>query len=139
MPPIDWTTGLLIAAGVYALASAVSFVLYGWDKLLARFRGLSDRMGGRVPEAVLHEVDLLGGWPGGRLGQRTWRHKTQKDSFARAYRLTVIGNGLVAAAAIGFALTAWHAGIKLAAMAATLIVVRFTVAGVIRRWRRRSR
>ena len=26
-------------------------------------------------------MELLGGWAGGWLGQRVWRHKTQKTSY----------------------------------------------------------
>jgi len=35
----------------------------------------------RIPESTLHLAELLGGWPGGFLGQRVFRHKTSKVSY----------------------------------------------------------
>lgn len=35
----------------------------------------------RIPESTLHLAELLGGWPGGFLGQRVFRHKTSKISY----------------------------------------------------------
>jgi uncharacterized membrane protein YsdA (DUF1294 family) len=34
-----------------------------------------------VPEAALHWLALLGGFPGGWLGRSLFRHKTQKGIF----------------------------------------------------------
>ncbi|MFK7960401.1 MAG: DUF1294 domain-containing protein [Phycisphaerales bacterium] len=139
MPPIEWnlTTGLLLAAGWYVLTSIASFLLYGWDKLLARFSGLSSRVGGRIPESVLHEVDLLGGWPGGLAGRSTWRHKTHKASFVRTFRWTVAGNLTVASAATGIAaFAAWGWQVKIGACVAVAMVVRFVVGWIRIRSRR---
>jgi len=60
---------------VYAVASLVTFAAYGFDKRRARLGGR------RTPEARLHLLELCGGWPGALLGQRVFRHKTQKVSF----------------------------------------------------------
>ena len=51
----------------------------------------------RVPEAHLHLLSLLGGWPGAILAQQKLRHKTVKRSFRFVFWITVILNvaGLV--------------------------------------------
>lgn len=60
---------------IYGLASAVTFVLYAYDKQQARHGRW------RTPEKVLHGVELLGGWPGALVAQQVFRHKTRKVSF----------------------------------------------------------
>ncbi len=72
--------------GFYALMSVLSFSLYGLDKR-ASVRG-----GWRTPEARLHLVELLGGWPGALLAQRVFRHKTRKTSFQVVFYLAVAAN-----------------------------------------------
>ncbi|MEL6104680.1 MAG: DUF1294 domain-containing protein [Planctomycetota bacterium] len=69
-------------AAIVAIASCISFLAYGWDK----FRAKRDRS--RVPEKTLHLIDLVGGWPGGLLARRTFRHKTVKRSFVIVFWLT---------------------------------------------------
>ncbi len=64
-----------MAAAWYGAWSAVSAALYGWDKRAA------SRGAWRVPERMLHGVDALGGWPGGAMARRVFRHKTRKASF----------------------------------------------------------
>jgi len=73
----------------YSLGSLLSFVFYGYDKTCAQ-RGLW-----RVRENLLHVVDFLGGWPGGYLAQRWFRHKTHKTSFQLIYWITVVSHNLV--------------------------------------------
>ena len=70
--------------------SLVAFALYGWDKRQAKL----DRW--RVPEKTLHSVSLFGGWPGALLGQRVFRHKTQKKPFQIMFWLTAMANIAVA-------------------------------------------
>lgn len=60
---------------VYLLASVLAFGLYWHDKRSAMRRDW------RTPEARLHLVELLGGWPGALLAQQLLRHKTRKLSF----------------------------------------------------------
>lgn len=55
--------------------SVVAFLFYGWDKHQAKNDGW------RVPEKRLHALAFLGGWPGAMLGQKFFRHKTQKNDF----------------------------------------------------------
>jgi uncharacterized membrane protein YsdA (DUF1294 family) len=59
----------------YAVAGALTFALFGWDKHQAR------RGGRRVPEARLHALALAGGFAGAWLGMLAFRHKTRKPAF----------------------------------------------------------
>jgi len=71
---------------VIAVLSLLSYLQYGHDKNLAR------RHAFRTPEARLHFIDLLGGWPGGWLAQRRYRHKLSKPSFMAAFYVTAFLN-----------------------------------------------
>lgn len=71
---------------IVAVLSLITFLAYGWDKRCAT------RASRRIPEQSLHFLALLGGWPGALLGQRQFRHKTQKFSFRIVFWLTVILN-----------------------------------------------
>lgn len=73
MPNVLIMLGLI--AGVSAIASVASIGLYWFDKKLARNGGR------RVPESRLLGVDAVGGWPGGAMARRWFRHKTHKPSF----------------------------------------------------------
>lgn len=66
---------VLAAVTIYALMSAITFVVYALDKSRAA------RGGWRVREANLHALALLGGWPGALLAQQTFRHKRRKVGF----------------------------------------------------------
>lgn len=80
--------------------SAISFVLYGTDKLLA----IRDKR--RIPERVLNFFAWCGGWPGAIFGQETFRHKTQKASFRLRFWIIVC----VHLAVIVFSLYLWWNG-----------------------------
>lgn len=75
-----------IVAMVMLGASALSFVLYAMDKSAA------EKGQYRVPEANLHLVALVGGWPGALIAQQGFRHKTRKASFQRLFWGTVLIN-----------------------------------------------
>ena len=77
-------TGVVVYLIVVAVMSLVCFIAYGIDKRRA-VRG-----GRRVPERTLHAMALCGGWPGAILGQRQFRHKTQKVSFRIVFWLVVV-------------------------------------------------
>ena len=77
---------LLIWLGV---TSALAFVLFGWDKLLAKAHRR------RIPEAALLGCALMGGSAGGLLGMAVFHHKTRKPLFRFALPL-----GLCALAAL---------------------------------------
>jgi len=55
--------------------SIVTFFFYRFDK--RRSKSPAER----VPEAVLHGLSLIGGFPGGWLGRSYYRHKTLHPSF----------------------------------------------------------
>lgn len=71
-------------AAWYAALSLLTMAVYGWDKLCAM------RNWRRVPEARLHLLALLGGWPGAAVAQQLFRHKSEKQSFRVVYALTVV-------------------------------------------------
>jgi uncharacterized membrane protein YsdA (DUF1294 family)/cold shock CspA family protein len=60
---------------LYFVASLIGFVSITLDKRFAQ-----EKMW-RIPEATLHLIEILGGWPGSGLAQQIMRHKTQKGSY----------------------------------------------------------
>jgi uncharacterized membrane protein YsdA (DUF1294 family)/cold shock CspA family protein len=66
------------------LINVICYWFYSQDKEAAQ---LGNR---RVPEQTLHVLSFLGGWPAAWLAQQKLRHKTQKTSFLKIYRLTII-------------------------------------------------
>lgn len=73
-----------IPASAYAVMSLLAFFLYWHDKNRARNDGW------RMPEKVLHGVELLGGWPGALLAQQRFRHKTRKLSYQTVFWMIVL-------------------------------------------------
>jgi uncharacterized membrane protein YsdA (DUF1294 family) len=91
----DTSTQLLLGVGLLlGLANGLSLLSFGIDK------GRAARNERRIPEAFLLKLAFLGGWPGAKLGQRVFRHKTQKQPFRT--RLNLIGAFQVACVAVGF-------------------------------------
>jgi uncharacterized membrane protein YsdA (DUF1294 family) len=85
------TVAYLIVVGVMSI---VCFLAYGLDKRQA-ING-----GRRVSERTLHLLAFLGGWPGALLGQRHFRHKTQKVKFRIVFWIVVVLHvGIVGAVA----------------------------------------
>ena len=74
----------------------LTFVAYALDKHAAR------RGGRRTPEAHLHLLELLGGWPAAALAQQVLRHKRAKPDYRRAFA-AMIALHLLALAAWTFA------------------------------------
>ena len=70
MGRISWIVPL-----AYAAMSLLLFCIYAFDKSAAMNRR------SRTPEATLHWLSLLGGWPGALVGQSLFRHKTTKASY----------------------------------------------------------
>ena len=64
--------------------SVVAFLSHGRDKWAAR-HGRA-----RTPEARLHILELIGGWPGAGLGMLVFRHKTRKPSYLIVYWAIVV-------------------------------------------------
>lgn len=68
----------------FLLANVLTLVIYGIDKLAAR------KAWRRVPESTLLVFGVVGGWPGAIVGQRLFRHKTQKQPFKTYFIFSVI-------------------------------------------------
>ena len=83
---------------VVGILSLAAFVAYGFDKRRAQASGR------RVPEKTLYLLALFGGWPGGLLGQKIFRHKTQKFGFRVVFWLCVT----LHLAAVSGAIYLWH-------------------------------
>src|SRR5437870_5866348 len=82
---------------VVAVMSLVCFIAYGLDKRQAANGGR------RVSERTLHLMAFLGGWPGALLGQRQFRHKTQKVTFRIVFWMVVMAHvGVAGAVAYAF-------------------------------------
>lgn len=79
-----WIPLPLVAA--YAIASLLAWLMYRSDKVAAQ----CERQ--RTPEATLHLVGLLGGWPGAVIAQQLFRHKTIKQPFQAVFWCTVVLN-----------------------------------------------
>lgn len=65
---------IVAALVVCSIMSMIALVMMWRDKRAAM-------RGSARPEAMLHTLGLLGGWPGVLLGQRMFRHKSRKLSF----------------------------------------------------------
>ena len=59
----------------YVGMSVVAFIAYAVDKRRSK------KGGWRTPEATLHWIEFLGGWPGAVPAQLLFRHKTRKSVF----------------------------------------------------------
>lgn len=69
----------------YALTiSLITYAAYASDKRRARTRAW------RIPEAHLHMLELLGGWPGAWLAQHDLRHKCSKGSYQFIFLLIIL-------------------------------------------------
>jgi uncharacterized membrane protein YsdA (DUF1294 family)/cold shock CspA family protein len=71
---------------LYYGASLITYGVYAGDKRAAQ------NARRRTPEATLHLMSLVGGWPGALIAQVLLRHKTRKPSFLIGYWFTVIIN-----------------------------------------------
>ena len=60
---------------IYLVASLLTLGAFAFDKRRAR---LGRR---RVPEATLHALELVGGWPGALVAMQLVRHKRRKPSY----------------------------------------------------------
>jgi uncharacterized membrane protein YsdA (DUF1294 family)/cold shock CspA family protein len=79
----------LVALGAYVVAAPITFLVYARDKAAAQ----NNRW--RTPEAHLHLLALIGGWPGALLAQRVLRHKSSKQPFRAVFWATVALNSAV--------------------------------------------
>lgn len=78
-------------AGIYAVfMSALTYWVYAKDKRRA------EEGEWRIPEAHLHLLELIGGWPGAFLAQRRLRHKCTKRSYLAVFWMIVLLHQVVA-------------------------------------------
>jgi uncharacterized membrane protein YsdA (DUF1294 family) len=84
LKPAHLSTFDTLAAVWFGILNAASFLAFGCDK----WKASCGRW--RVPEFSLLLLALLGGWPGGWLGMKVFKHKTAKPSFQLKYVLAVI-------------------------------------------------
>ena len=61
-----------------------SLIVFGFDKWRAAGAGR------RIPEMTLVLLGALGGWPGGIIGMKWFRHKTAKWTFQLKYGLALL-------------------------------------------------
>lgn len=89
MQVLTWIDWRLLASGLLLL-SLITFLAYRSDKRRAETGEW------RIPESMLHLAELIGGWPGAFLGQRSFRHKTSKISYQLVFWSIVLIHQLVA-------------------------------------------
>jgi uncharacterized membrane protein YsdA (DUF1294 family) len=79
-----------VAAGYALLVNGATYLVYASDKTRAQ------QGAWRVPETVLHSLELMGGWPGAFVAQRRLRHKCVKLPYQVAFWLIVAVHEYVA-------------------------------------------
>ncbi|MFO1488444.1 MAG: DUF1294 domain-containing protein [Verrucomicrobiota bacterium] len=89
---LPWVAGWLLGMNL------LTYGTYALDKSRA------ERGGWRIPEAQLHLLELLGGWPGAFLAQQRLRHKCSKPRFLMVFWGIVL---LYQAAALEALLDGW--------------------------------
>jgi uncharacterized membrane protein YsdA (DUF1294 family) len=90
---IDSTIWWAVFAGWVSVLSVMAFAMHAFDKQAA-IRGRR-----RIPEARLHLVEILGGWPGALLAMTLLRHKVRKGPYVFAF-LAIVGLWIVSFIAI---------------------------------------
>ncbi len=74
-----------IAVAVWlSIFNVLALLLFGLDKWR------SGKSRSRISEIKLVLLGALGGWPGGLLGMRLFRHKTHKWTFQLKYALALV-------------------------------------------------
>lgn len=68
----------------FAAFNFATFLAFGFDK------GRAGRQKRRIPEVTLALLGALGGWPGGLLAMKLFRHKTLKRTFQIKYALALV-------------------------------------------------
>lgn len=71
--------------GFFLLGSSAAYLLCALDKILAMHRKF------RIPENLLHFLEVFGGWPGSFLAQHRYRHKVKKTGYQIIFWLIVAG------------------------------------------------
>lgn len=74
---------------VYGIVSVLTFLVYALDKAIAVNNRGKASGNTRVPESVLHLLEIFGGFPGALLGQILCRHKSVKTPYQIVFWLIV--------------------------------------------------
>jgi uncharacterized membrane protein YsdA (DUF1294 family)/cold shock CspA family protein len=93
MPVFAWSHYLLVKKPELSLLlplpliiNIITYFVFKRDKALARAKAW------RTSEAMLHFLELIGGWPAALLAQKQYRHKCSKTDYKTTYWLIVILN-----------------------------------------------
>lgn len=65
----------------YLVNSLITFIIYGYDKRAAAAGKW------RISEWAIHLMELIGGWPGGLIGQPIFKHKI---NWGKEFRFKVV-------------------------------------------------
>jgi len=87
---VHYATNLKLVLGYILVISTFTWFAYAHDKKRAQTGGW------RIPEAQLHLLEILGGWPAAFLAQRYIRHKTKKTSYRITFWLIILFHQYVA-------------------------------------------
>jgi uncharacterized membrane protein YsdA (DUF1294 family) len=68
----------------FLISSIYAFLIYGWDKALAKSHWM------RVSEMNLYFLAALGGFVGAFLGMKVFKHKTNKSEFRYRFMLSCL-------------------------------------------------
>ncbi len=78
----------MLVVAYFVMINLITIACYMHDKTLSA-SGLGLR---RIPESTLHLLGLLGGWPGGVIARRVFRHKTRKQPFVMVFWIAAAAN-----------------------------------------------
>ena len=79
-----------ITVGYILIISIITYGFYWHDKRQAQSSAQ------RIPEKVLHLLELIGGWPAAYIAQQQFRHKTSKRSYRIVYWLIIVAYQYIA-------------------------------------------
>jgi uncharacterized membrane protein YsdA (DUF1294 family) len=94
---------MLPVTAMLGIPKPFSWIALGWTGIISlaavvanvRDKHKAQSSEWRTPEATLHFLELLGGWPGAFVAQRIWRHKTSKGSYQGVFWLIVVVHQVV--------------------------------------------
>jgi len=77
--------------GCVFAATMLAYAVFAWDKNRAQLKKP------RIPEFLLHLMELLGGWPGSYVAQRHFAHKIMKRRYQNTFWVIVVAHHALAA------------------------------------------
>lgn len=95
-------TVLYVVAAIYVIASIVTYFLYWRDKRVATRNSRRLKQTQRISERTLHTMELLGGWPGAFLAQRTLKHKSKKRPYQIVFWAIVVVHIILWGVGVGY-------------------------------------